>query len=202
MVQVIWKILYKTSSGLDSGTLYQLRNLIKRRRVTVKIRSDPTACEAFFLLVVKAHILSVAMKEFDLASLDHAPSNEQFQETFVKQTSDRKQEIFLKAVHNIVSKYVHVPSHRKSDDQHHDYILSYAKELLSLDLLYLEFTDAIHEADGLRILRCWRYLLLLFKNNNKHKYAIQALTMLSQYHFPFSKRMVNQLIWSRTINVH
>ena len=45
---MIWKILYKTSSGLNSGTLHQLRNLLKRRSVTAKVKSDPTACEDFF----------------------------------------------------------------------------------------------------------------------------------------------------------
>ena len=32
----------------------------------------------------------------------------------------------------------------------------------------MEFVDAIREGDGSRILRCWRYLLLLFKATQKH----------------------------------
>lgn len=32
-LQVVWKRLYKTSSALDGGTLYQLCNLIRRRNV-------------------------------------------------------------------------------------------------------------------------------------------------------------------------
>uniref|UniRef100_A0A1X7SUX2 DUF6589 domain-containing protein n=1 Tax=Amphimedon queenslandica TaxID=400682 RepID=A0A1X7SUX2_AMPQE len=50
LLKAIWKLLYKTSSGSNSGALYHLRNLIQRRTVTVEIKSDPTACEQFFLL--------------------------------------------------------------------------------------------------------------------------------------------------------
>lgn len=81
-----------------------------------------------------------------------------------------------------------------------DHVLAYAKELLTLGLLYLEFVDSIHEGDGYRILRCWKYFLLTFKATNKRKYAIQASTLLLQYYFIFSERMKKQLLWSRTVN--
>ena len=38
-----------------------------------------------------------------------------------------------------------------------DKVLVYASSVLSLGLLYEEFSDAIHEADGHHILRCWRF---------------------------------------------
>ena len=87
---------------------------------------------------------------------------------------------------------------RQRDDA--DRVLVYAKELLSLGMLYFEFIDGIREGDGTRILRCWRYLMLVFKATNKTKYAIQAATLLFQYHYQFTDRMKEQLIWSRTIN--
>lgn len=40
-----------------------------------------------------------------------------------------------------------------------------ASEVLSYGLMYLEFCDSMREGDGLRILRCWRYLMLFFKAN-------------------------------------
>ena len=103
--------MYKTSSGIDGGTLYQLRNLVKRS-VTAKIRSDPTACEEFFLLVVEAHILSLVMTEFQLSSLDESPSSAQFDpETFIEQTPEARQEQYLTAIRNLVTKY---PSYERN----------------------------------------------------------------------------------------
>ena len=43
---------------------------------------------------------------------------------------------------------------------------------------------------------------IVFKACGRKNYAIEAFTMLAQYHFLFSDRMCMQLIWSRTVNVH
>ena len=38
--QVRWTRLYKSTSGLDGGTLFQLRNRINRRNVTSDVQKD------------------------------------------------------------------------------------------------------------------------------------------------------------------
>ena len=81
-----------------------------------------------------------------------------------------------------------------------DKITGYATELLILGLLYVEFTDAIHEGDGNRILRCWRFMLLLFRISGRTNYYIEALRMLCSYSFLLSPRQATQLHWSRCIN--
>ena len=50
--------------------------------------------------------------------------------------------------------------------------MAYAKELLSLGLLYAEFTDNICEGDGLRTLRCWKYFLPIYRAKKNIKYVI------------------------------
>ena len=82
-----------------------------------------------------------------------------------------------------------------------DHVLSYARDVLTLGLLYMEFQDAIREGDGEHILRCWKYLLLIFKASHRTNYSVEAFTWLAQYNFIFSERMRQQLLWSRTINV-
>ena len=37
--------------------------------MTFEIKSDPTACEEFFFLIVESHIVSLAMREFDIELL-------------------------------------------------------------------------------------------------------------------------------------
>ena len=66
----------------------------------------------------------------------------------------------------------------------------------------MEYSDGIHEGGGPRLLRVWRYLFLLFKAEGRNNYAIEAFTLLCQYHYFFSPRMAQQLLWSRCINVH
>lgn len=170
-----------------------------RRSVTAKIKSDPTACEEFFLIVLEAHILSAAMNFYQLDSLDGTPKASQFQSQFLSATPNERRKIFLSSVKELISSHTHRLAIDKSINDK-DGVLCYGKELLSLGMLYLELLDAIREGDGFRILRCWRYLLLVFKATNKRKYAVQAATLILQYEVIFTERMRNQLIWNRTIN--
>ena len=170
-----------------------------RRSVTEKIRTDPTACKEFFLLVVDGHILSAAMKAFELDSLDATPQSSQFQGDFLSTSPTERRKIFLSSVNELLSDRTYQFAVGKCINDN-DSVYTYAKELLSLGMLYLELLDAIREGDGLRILRCWRYLLLIFKVTDKRKYAVQAVTLLFQYEFFFTERMKHQLLWNRTIN--
>ena len=61
-----------------------------------------------------------------------------------------------------------------------DHVLhAYACDVLSLGLLYMEFQDAIREGDGLRIQRCWKYMLLIYKASNRSNYSIEAFATLA-----------------------
>ena len=65
-----------------------------------------------------------------------------------------------------------------------DEVYLYATEVLSLSLIWHGFHDAIKEADGDRILRYWKFLLVIFKSTN----------------FTFSESEKIQLLWSRCVN--
>lgn len=71
---------------------------------------------------------------------------------------------------------------------------------MSLGLFFLEYSDSIREGDGLRVLRCWRYLLPLFVASHRTNYSIEAFNILYQYHFMLSPRQAQQLIWDRFVN--
>ena len=61
ILQVVRKRLYSTCSGIDGGTLLQLRNVINRRNVVKDVKKDLNSCEEFMELVTTAHILSAAI---------------------------------------------------------------------------------------------------------------------------------------------
>ena len=90
---------------------------------------------------------------------------------------------------------VDTPNNPKADK-----VNLYSKELLSLGLLHKEFGDAIREGDGQRVLRCWKYLLLIFKASKRNNYSIEAFTFLAQQQFVLSPRLAHQQLWSRFIN--
>ena len=81
-------------------------------------------------------------------------------------------------------------------------MFSYAREVLTLGLLYLEFVDAIINGDGSRIFRCWEFFLSYFKSSNRVNYSIEAFILSAQEKYLFSSRMSMQLKWSQTVNVH
>ena len=206
-VQVIWKRLYKCSSGMDCGTLYQLQKLINRRNVVKEPSKSVAPCEEFFTLVVEAHILEAFMSSFGMQSLDDSPSEEFFPADSVESHSLERRRILMNAVQKLLTKFTDLSlsfcedvTSRASSES--DTVHEYAKEVLSLGLLLLEFNDAVREGDGDRIVRCWRFFLPLFKASDKTNYAVEAFTLLAQEKYLLSPRMAMQLKWSRTINVH
>ena len=108
------------------------------------------------------------------------------------------------AVQKIVDKFVKMSmvhdKDKKCDEV--DGVYEYACETLGLGLLLLEFNDSIREGDGDRILRCWRYFMVLFKATSHKNYAIEAFVLLAHEKFLQSPRFALQLKWSRTINTH
>ena len=66
----------------------------------------------------------------------------------------------------------------------------------------MEFSDAIREGDGERVLRCWRYLLPIFKASGCKNYACESLHLIYQHSYVLSPRLSSQLLWSRFVNVH
>lgn len=170
---------------------------------------DPTeniaACEDFFLLVVEAHILSAAMTVFGMKCLEDEPSKQLFPEASSELDRVQRMKVMMLAVSEVLDKFVDLSYNENkptTPPKDEDHVHAYACNLLSSGLLLMEFVDAIREGDGSRIIRCWKYFLLHFKEANRKNYSIEAFHLLAQYHFLLSPRMAMQLMWSRTVNIH
>jgi hypothetical protein len=72
-----------------------------------------------------------------------------------------------------------------------DDVRNYQLALLEYGMLFLNFSDAISEADGQRILRCWKFFLMFLKVDGAHsrKYALEGLHLISQVYAILSPRM-------------
>ena len=107
------------------------------------------------------------------------------------------------AVQSIIPESVDISfskSPRKQVPNSEDHVVEYAKETLSMGLIFLEFKDAIREGDGDRVLRCWKFLFLFFRASGHTNYTLEALTLLSHYYYLLPPRYAEQLKWSRFIN--
>ena len=136
-----------------------------------------------------------SMEDDQLPPNSHIPDNDWLEDEDVRRDT-------LYTISSIIVKtYVNldVSGNCANND---DKKLEYSQLLISVGLLYLEFCDGIKEGDGTRVLRCWRYMFLIFKCTERINYSIEAFTMLAQHHFLFSQRQSHQLIWGRFVNVH
>ena len=50
------------------------------------------------------------------------------------------------------------------------------------------------------MLRIWKFLLLIFKAAQRKNYALEAVTLLAQFHYNLSPRQREQLLSSRFVN--
>lgn len=81
-----------------------------------------------------------------------------------------------------------------------DGIFNYASAVLNDGLLLMELRDAIHEGDGPRIVRCWKFMLLHWKHAGHKKYAYEVIELISSIKAASSPRIVYELMWCRVVN--
>ncbi|KAL5479300.1 hypothetical protein EMCRGX_G022803 [Ephydatia muelleri] len=174
VVMVVWKRLYNTSSGVDKGTLFQLRNLINRRNVVSDVSKDTAACEEFMELITVAHILSAAVHITGVPDLEGLSKKILSSENHFAAVSS--------IAKTLCSDVVTLSFAAKPSTGSADCVMEYAKETLSLGLLLLEFNDAIREGDG------------------DKNYCIEAFHLLMQYYYTLTPRCAEQMLWGRFVN--
>ena len=148
---MIWKRLYRDTSSIDGGTLHQLRNLINPKNLPKKPKHDVNSCEDFLEVITIAHVIA-ATNELLQAQPNVIPSQGPRSMT-EHQRREALQTIALK----VIEKHVNLHLVEQPRTATTDGVLEYAREVLTLSLMYAEFSDAIREGDGDRILRCWKF---------------------------------------------
>ena len=166
---------------MDHGSLQQLRDLINRRNVVSEVKKNVHACEDFLTIVVQCHILVGALKYLNMNSLDDC---EKIDENEILKLNDKEKQAFLYSItSSIIDEYVDLSLFDEDETrgQSSDSVYEYAKDVINLGLLYMELIDAIKEGDGTRVLRWWKYAMVIFKVTGHKNYSMEALTLLSQY---------------------
>lgn len=103
--QIVWARFYNTSSILDKGTLYNLRNVVNRRNVSASVDDDFNACEDFFKSVVECHVVAAAMHHLKMCSLSDIPCHAKLQEDLWLLDDDARRDILIDICMEIVFKF-------------------------------------------------------------------------------------------------
>ena len=82
-----------------------------------------------------------------------------------------------------------------------DDMFNYQLALLEYGMLYKNFCDAISEGDGGRLLRCWKYFLMIMKKDGarSRKYPLEGLNLLCQTYAILFPRDAHRLVWNRSV---
>ena len=148
-------------------------------------------------MILEGHVLAAFLQHFKLSTVEDVE-----EAPFLQHIKDatNKRGTLENLVLGMLKEFVNIGTLPQPNTAEDDGVLAYAKEVLSLALLWAEFEDSIKEGDGPRVIRCWKFFLPIFKVTNHKNYAIGALNLLIQYNHLLSPRQREQLVWSRFVN--
>ena len=86
------------------------------------------------------------------------------------------------------------------DDSRSDNIYQYSCCAVGIGLLAIAFNSARKNADGVRVMRLYKYLLLLFKLDGKTKYSYYVFQMLQQVNELLPERLAFDIVHNRFTN--
>ena len=81
-----------------------------------------------------------------------------------------------------------------------DGVWNYHSAFLKMALLERDFQDAIKEGDGARICRLWKFKMLYFKKEGRHRYSLEALKLIFDLQALLSPSEAHRVKWNRTVN--
>ena len=77
-LQVIWKVLYSTTSSKDTGTLYAARNKINAKNVSKDPASNYYGSSELVDKFTKAYIVNAALDHFCMDALEGTPAQNSY----------------------------------------------------------------------------------------------------------------------------
>ena len=171
-------------------------------------KNDVNACEDFLDIVTSGLIVASALATLKLKSTDDTPGEEVLPkaEDLWAQPDNERRNWLNQLCRRVYDRFVSFNYNNNDSSLKVSYasdgVCAYSVQLLRLGCFYMEYSDAIREGDGRRVLRCWRYMLPMFLAAGNRNYACEAANLLLQHLYTVSPRLSAQLLWSRFVNVH
>ncbi len=199
---MIWKYFYSPLSSSDHGTLYQLRNKLNRTNVVKTPKNDFNACDDFIGIVTSGLVISATLTTFHMDNVSDSPSDRDLQNIWSLPDNERRKAL-MSMCERVYDKFMSLSYNSDSTSgMPSDGIHEYTVQLFRMASILMEFADGIREGDGHCVLRCWKYMVVMFSASGNRNYACEAASLLLQCTYTMSPRQSAQLLWSRFINTH
>uniref|UniRef100_A0A7M5VF96 C2H2-type domain-containing protein n=3 Tax=Clytia hemisphaerica TaxID=252671 RepID=A0A7M5VF96_9CNID len=227
-MEVVWHFLYDASSSSDVGTLYQARNFLNARNVSKEPMKCVNACEELLNKYTEALTLAafheyIETNKIDLSKLKEPTAQNKeslknviskFVESYViAETPDIAAsaisydcQFCTKSYKRKAGLVNHLKKQHPGNEQDEseksgdDCIVNYSKNALMLGYLVKNFADARRYGDGERIIRLYKFLMVLFKIDHRSKYGFYSLQLLAQINNLLPPALAFELKWNRTVN--
>ena len=94
---------------------------------------------------------------------------------------------------------LHLVSSKATNSFSDDSIFCYQLSFMDYAMIVYNFYDAVSEGDGMRIIRCWKFMLPHLKNDGQRsrKYALEGLYLITQIEAMLSPAEAHSIIWNR-----
>jgi len=80
----------------------------------------------------------------------------------------------------VVQNYVRIGLPESSDAISDNSVYNYTLDLMGVGMMWLGFHDAIREGDEERIIRYWKFLMVVFRKDHHYNYANEGLKLIMQ----------------------
>ena len=88
----------------------------------------------------------------------------------------------------------------KENEKPRDDRYRYATLRLAMEILLRNVDDAVKEGHGERIIRYWKFAMLIYRAYNHNKYALAALRLQAYIMAMLTPKESEILVWKRTVN--
>ena len=157
--QLINDVLMNQNSTREIGTLKYFRERIMHYNVPTTVKNNPDAYEEFFVSVGRAYLVEAFLEFFGVENTEIEPTKNLPEQNV---SLEAKKEHFDKVLGKFVDYHVFQLGVTVDDK-----VQNYGLSLIELFIVLMQLNDTIHEGDGDRNVINWKYLLWVFKANNK-----------------------------------
>ena len=157
--QLINDVLMNQNSTREIGTLKYFRERIMHYNVPTTVKNNPDAYEEFFVSVGRAYLVEAFLEFFGMEDTESEPTKNLPEQNA---SLEAKKEHFDKVLGKFVDYHVFQLGVTVDDK-----VQNYGLSLIELFIVLMQLNDTIHEGDGDRNVINWKYLLWVFKANNK-----------------------------------
>ena len=209
ILQVIMDKYYKAGSAREAGTLYQLRNFINRRNVSTNVSHNYHHASAFMDLVGEGHVIAAALEFFGMEALDsycpRIPRGAAKQDPHLRKRSLHHivGEFIDEVIMNDMKRHLDMVARntQEADEDNQDGVHSYAVNVMKYCLLRRVNVTATRSGDGDRLIRHWKYAMLLYDSVHKTKYRLESFLFLAAMLALYTPRHREQVTWNRFISL-